>query len=61
MMSIFDLLKDEIEEEQKLEIVLRINHGNPAELHVTTMLVPLVADYENASGAMDHLPSKPGI
>jgi excinuclease ABC subunit C len=61
MMSIFDLLKDEIEEERKLEIVPRINHGNPAELHVTTTLVPLVADDENASGAMDHLPSKPGV
>jgi superfamily II DNA/RNA helicase len=58
MMSIFDLLKDEIEEERKLEVVPRVHN----DLLVTTAAsVPLVMAGQNTAAVTDHLPSKPGV
>jgi excinuclease UvrABC nuclease subunit len=62
-MSIFDLLKDEIEEERKLEIVPGTdNRLNPMDLLVTTITA---ATHHNAGQnsivATEHLPSKPGV
>lgn len=64
MMSIFDLLKDEIEEERKLEVVSgRADNGlNPMDLLLTTSTaVPLEGSKGNATIATEHLPSKPGV
>lgn len=61
LMSIFDLLKDEIEEEIPLETVGRENAGvNPMELLVTTSaVVDRVSG--NTTIATEHVPSKPGV
>ena len=65
MMSIFDLLKDEIEEERKLEIVSGYSTGNdlnPLDLLLTTSSAVTVTGLtENATIATEHLPSKPGV
>ena len=63
MMSIFDLLKDEIEEERKLEVVPRTDDGlNPMDLLVTTSSAfPLQGSNKNSPVATEHLPSKPGV
>lgn len=63
MMSIFDLLKDEIEEERKLEVVPKSDTGmNPMDLLVTTSTaVPLQGSNQNSTIATEHLPSKPGV
>ena len=59
MMSIFDLLKDEIEEERSLEVVPRIDIGlNPMDLLVTTSTVGPLQD---STVATEHIPSKPGV
>jgi superfamily II DNA/RNA helicase len=58
MMSIFDLLKDEIEEERKLEVVARVNN----DLLVTAAAsVPLAMAGQNTAALTGHLPSKPGV
>jgi len=63
MMSIFDLLKDEIEEERKLEVVPRADTGmNPMDLLLATnTAIPVQGSNENSTVATEHLPSKPGV
>jgi excinuclease UvrABC helicase subunit UvrB len=58
IMSIFDLLKEEIEEERKLEVIPRVNN----DLLVTAAAsVPLAMAGQNSTAVTDHLPSKPGV
>lgn len=64
LMSIFDLLKDEIEDERSLEVVGRPDTTglNPMDLLVTTgAVVPPKGSNENSTIATEHIPSKPGV
>jgi excinuclease ABC subunit B len=65
MMSIFDLLRDEIEEERKLEIVSGHSTGhdlNPVDVFtIASSAVTVTGLKENATIATEHLPSKPGV
>lgn len=63
--SIFDLLKDEIEEERKLEVVPRAGSGlNPMDsLMTTSTVVPSQSQGSdhNSTIVTEHIPSKPGV
>lgn len=66
MLSIFDLLKDQIAEEQPLEVVGRVkgpNRRNPAISGSETVHADVTVNVAGTSASdvkIDHLPSKPG-